>query len=416
MRKLAPTLAGLIAVLVAVTACQPAPTTTTTTTTTTASPPTNARPVQLDVSTTHGCAAYDDGTVRCFGNNRNGQLGDGTATGMNGIAPSVKVSGLTDATQVAVGNYSSCALRRGGTVSCWGLGSHGQLGNGSTAQSNVPVPVTGITDATSVTLTQSTFPAACASLASGAVSCWGSNLRGNLGTDDVASAKNVHAATPVTAEGVTGAVQVSAGGNSVCALLTSGGASCWGDNQAGQLGNPSVPTNLAGGSTSSHMSALPVPVVGLSGATAIVAGQSHVCTKIASGPACWGSNGSGQLGTGANSSIEAPTVSPIGGHTFSSLTAGGATCGLEGTTAWCWGPDTTAGNGQLGSSAVPPFVPDGTLRPRHSTVPLRVDRVTQPIQVIENGSGTTCAALADRSIRCWGSTPHGSLPGAPAPI
>ena len=89
----------------------------------------------------HTCATLADGTVQCWGSNTNGQLGDGTTTSSN--IP-VQVSNITTATLVSAGYESNCATLAGDTVQCWGGNGYGQLGNNVTADSNIPVQVLGI--------------------------------------------------------------------------------------------------------------------------------------------------------------------------------------------------------------------------------------------------------------------------------
>ena len=98
--------------------------------------------VAIDAGNRHTCAVLGNGTARCWGYNLNGQLGDGTTT--NSIAP-VTVSGLTDAVAIsATASFEHwCVVLADSTARCWGRNDSGQLGNGTTTDSNVPVPVLG---------------------------------------------------------------------------------------------------------------------------------------------------------------------------------------------------------------------------------------------------------------------------------
>jgi alpha-tubulin suppressor-like RCC1 family protein len=88
------------------------------------------------------CVLLTNAAVKCWGNNGNGQLGDGTRT--NRTRP-VAVKGITHAVSIAIGGRHSCALSSDGTVRCWGQNSSGQLGNGTTsARSLTPVVVKGL--------------------------------------------------------------------------------------------------------------------------------------------------------------------------------------------------------------------------------------------------------------------------------
>jgi alpha-tubulin suppressor-like RCC1 family protein len=224
----------------------------------------------------HSCALLASGGVRCWGlGGVVGLLGNG---GTADSSTPVPVSGLHTATAVTAGFTHSCAVLASGSVQCWGTGNDGQLGNGLTASSSVPVAVSGITTATAVSVG---FGHSCALLASGGVQCWG--FRGHLGNGGTADSP-----TPVAVSGITTATAVSAGFNHSCALLASGGAQCWGGGYVGQLGN---------GSTTG--SRTPVAVSNLTTATAITAGAEHTCALLTSGGVqCWGTNTSGELGDG----------------------------------------------------------------------------------------------------------------------
>jgi peptidoglycan hydrolase-like protein with peptidoglycan-binding domain len=131
--------------------------------------------VPLAAGERHSCVVLVDGGVRCWGNNGNGQLGNGTLATLP--AP-VAVSGVSTATGVAAGVYHTCARLSEGAVRCWGYNGTGQLGNGTLANSTTPVPVSGLSTATVVAT--GAFHS-CAVLADGSVRCWGQNVTGQLG-------------------------------------------------------------------------------------------------------------------------------------------------------------------------------------------------------------------------------------------
>ena len=96
----------------------------------------------------HTCAVLSGGTVKCWGRGSSGQLGDGSSSSQS---TGVSVSSISTATSVSAGDYHTCAVLSGGTVSCWGYGSYGQLGDGSTTSTqSTPVSVSSISTATSV--------------------------------------------------------------------------------------------------------------------------------------------------------------------------------------------------------------------------------------------------------------------------
>ena len=208
------------------------------------------------------CALMSDGTVRCWGKNNDGQLGNGaTADSSKPVA----VSNLSGATAVAAGFYSACALLSGGTVECWGNNENGQLGNGSTTPDCllVPVAVSSLTGVTAIA-TMAESQHTCALLSGGTVKCWGLNAHGEVGNGFTANAT-----TPVAVSGLTGATAIAVGADDTCALLSGGTAKCWGFNNFGQLENTTMTT-----------SSTPVNASELQGATAIVAGGNHTCALM----------------------------------------------------------------------------------------------------------------------------------------
>jgi alpha-tubulin suppressor-like RCC1 family protein len=176
------------------------------------------------------CALLEGGTVKCWGSNHYGELGDGSSTPLSSTA--VTVTGLSNVTQIAVGITGSCALLTSGSVKCWGLNDEGQLGNGSSTNSPTPVTVNGLSG---VTMIAAGAISNCALLSTGSVKCWGDNTYGELG-----NGSNTNSLSPVTVSGLSGATQISAGNNHSCALLATGNVDCWGDNGSGELGNGST--------------------------------------------------------------------------------------------------------------------------------------------------------------------------------
>lgn len=187
------------------------------------------------------CALQADRTVVCWGDNSDGQLGDGTTTGRAAPAP---VAGLgTDVVELAVGRFFSCVRHQDGTVSCWGGGGSGQLGNGASASSSKPVALAGIQDALQLGLGRDH---ACVLRDSGTVWCWGANNFGQLGTGTT-----VGSTSPVQVVGLSQIGTLAVGSVHSCARSTGGQVFCWGQNLANQLGdgsatNRTAPVNVAG--------------------------------------------------------------------------------------------------------------------------------------------------------------------------
>ncbi|MCC6901410.1 MAG: hypothetical protein IT377_20725 [Polyangiaceae bacterium] len=184
------------------------------------------------------CAAESSGTVRCWGWNASGALGIGNLDAKSYPTP-VPVAGVSGAVQVVAGNHYGCARTASGAVYCWGYNGSGQLGIGSGVENSpTAAPVVGLTDAVWLSGGQSH---ACAVRKGGTVRCWGRNYFGQLG-----DGTTVDQDAPVTVVGVVDAARVSAGGEHTCALRSSGELICWGANGSGQLGNgKSEPSPLA---------------------------------------------------------------------------------------------------------------------------------------------------------------------------
>ena len=193
--------------------------------------------VGVSAGCTNSCVLRADGTVSCWGQNQFGQLGNGTTGNQNSSTVPVGVVGVTNAVGVTAGNRHACALRANGTVSCWGDNGSGVLGNGTTSPSPVPVGVVGVTNAVAVDgATNGSH--SCALRADGTVSCWGANQSGQLGNGTTNSST-----VPVGVVGVTNAVAVAVGGQYSCALHADGTVSCWGANDSGQFGAPGPPSS-----------------------------------------------------------------------------------------------------------------------------------------------------------------------------
>ncbi|MFZ5897104.1 MAG: SpvB/TcaC N-terminal domain-containing protein [Myxococcota bacterium] len=251
----------------------------------------------------HSCAALVDGTVRCWGSNSSGQLGDGTQ-GNTRAAP-VVVAGLPapGVMQVVAGVAHTCALVGDGTVRCWGLNDRGQLGDGGSTNSVLPVLASGLTGVASVSARGN---ATCAVKTDGTVWCWGDpGSYGVLGNGVVSPN---YQRMPVQVAGVSAVRNVAVGGDHVCASLQNNGAVCWGRNDQGQLGNGTTTNSLApvavvASPTSSTSPLTNVASVGVSNSSSCALLEGNVAK-------CWGNGVHGELGNGLNANSAAPV--PVG--------------------------------------------------------------------------------------------------------
>jgi alpha-tubulin suppressor-like RCC1 family protein len=239
----------------------------------------------------HTCAWLADGGAKCWGMNQFGQLG----TGSTADAPTpANVMSLPDAAGISLGSHHTCARREGGAAACWGDGYSGQLGDGTSgmgAQKLTPSPVPGLGDVAQVGVGHFM---SCARTTAGDVSCWGSNLYGQLGignTQDQAS--------PAPVGGLADAIWLAAGTFHVCALRSDGTVFCWGNAADGRLGN-----GMASGSQPA-----PEAVPGLGSMAGVAAGGAHTCAWSSIGQIfCWGNNDFGQLGDGTSGGSKATPV------------------------------------------------------------------------------------------------------------
>jgi alpha-tubulin suppressor-like RCC1 family protein len=222
--------------------------------------------VAVAAGSSHTCALTGGGAVQCWGFNSFGDVGDGTETIR--LTP-VPVSGLdSGVAAITAGNLHTCAVTTGGAAKCWGQNGDGELGDGTTTSRSTPVDVSGLSGG--VAAVAAGFWHTCAMTTGGAVKCWGDNIAGALG-DGTQTTR----LTPVQVSGLaSGAEAVVAGGARTCALMTGGAVWCWGLNQYGQLGDgtttdrwsPVSVTGLGGSAVALAASSAHTCVVTTSGA------------------------------------------------------------------------------------------------------------------------------------------------------
>jgi len=287
-------------------------------------------------------------------------------------------------TKLSVGYGFSCVITAEGAVKCWGLNTNGQLGNNRTTSSPVPVFAIGLTSGVTALCTSNAH--SCA-VHNGAAKCWGNNAAGQLGRGSDTSL--VSTRIPKEVVGLTsGVLDITCGAGFTCALLVNKTAMCWG--QSGYLGI-----------NSSAMRDTPAAVVGLVNIDRIFTSQSSTCAAVNSSTEtyCWGNRGSGQLGTGSNTSgfeLVPVKMSPVdfaGTGTLVSFGGGNNfNCGVN-STGWanCVGSNS---DGVLGDETT------------------AIERIS-PVAVIGLGNkvkqmgmswriGGNCAVLTTGEAKCWG--------------
>ncbi|GAA3015939.1 hypothetical protein GCM10020229_28900 [Kitasatospora albolonga] len=348
---------------------------------------------------TSAASAYDL-RLRAWGQNTNGQLGDGTAKTQR-LSP-ISVVGLSGAevNGIAAGGSGTGAAAAGfalalmgnGTVEAWGRNDKGQLGNGAngtTDEWSVPGLVPGLTEVEAVAAGGSH---ALALLKDGTVRAWGLNDKGQLGDGTTTDAK-----LPVTVAGLNDVQAVAAGDSFSLALLKDGTVKSWGNNDKGQLGitaKPATGAAVPAPAPATRTTAAVIPE--LTTVKSIATGSSHAMALLADGTAvAWGLNDKGQLGddTVANKPYPVPVLELKG---VSALAAGGShsLALLEDRTVRAWGLNT---NGQVG---------DSTQTQRNTSVP--VSDLTG-VLAIAAGSAHNLAVLADGTVKAWGLNDKGQL-------
>ncbi len=299
----------------------------------------------ITAGTSHSCALIADGTVQCWGLNSSGQLGDGTTT--NSQAP-VTVVGISGATKVMAGGFTTCALVPGGgggtsLHKCWGNGGYGVLGNNGNSNSTSPVLTSNFTFG-QLSAISNYF--GCG-IAGGVARCWGTVSNGELGNGTTSTSSYI----PVDVSNLSsGMLDLDVGVNHACSVTSSKAVKCWGKDSNGQLGD-----------NTTTLSNVPVQVSGLtSGFDKVVAGDSFSCAFSISlnQVKCWGLNSSGQLGNGMTTDSFTPVdVNGLSGFNTAQVTAGSAFACSRSSDGFikCWGSNTTGylGNGTNTNSSIP---------------------------------------------------------------
>jgi alpha-tubulin suppressor-like RCC1 family protein len=403
--------------------------------------------IDVSAGTGHTCVIMGaDRSVKCWGANNSGQLGDGTntfqkdyvitsvtdgaggsLTGVVALSSSGRIFNDDIAGAVARDWGHTCALLNTGKVKCWGYNAFYQLGNETTVDATEPVTVGDGAggDLEGVTAISVGPRHSCALLEVGSAVCWGDNTYDQLGDTPATPGKPVYVSNG--AGGVlTTITQISAGMTHTCARLSSGRVKCWGANQV-TVDSLTYDTGALGNETNVS-SATPVNV--LDGSTAILANVSSVasagnyykkpntaekrmlsnnCAIVSGGEVkCWGSNQYGSLGDETTTTRLYPVSTGLTGAVQISG-GGGVYCALlSNKKVYCWGPNQFA---QAGRSAalyytyVPYHISD--LNPITSNPGASLTKITL-------GNYHACVLKDDGSVKCWGRNDGYELSGGGA--
>ena len=308
----------------------------------------------------HTCAVTSTGGVKCWGGNWSGQLGDGTTISSN--VP-VDVPGLTGVKAIAGGGAHTCALTNDGGVKCWGANERGQLGDGTRTASRTPVDVEGLASGVKAIAAHDTDGSdyergfTCALLDTG-VKCWGDG----------------YGLTPEFVPGIgSEAMAIDAGFEYACAVFNTGGIKCWGrENYSATSGDI---VSVSGGGHS---------------------GDYNTCVVLNDGRAeCWGENDRGEVGDGTTEARGSPVdVIGLGGEVSMISMGGSFACALlEDGRVQCWG------NNRIGQCG------DGTQTMGLS--PSYVFGLESGVESVTAGWSHTCAVTTDGVAKCWGNNGYG---------
>jgi alpha-tubulin suppressor-like RCC1 family protein len=346
---------------------------------------------RLAVGASFTCNIVLDGSIKCWGQNDNGQLGDGTYDDNFIPSPTVSLGVGRTAVSITAGAAHICALLDDSSLVCWGSNQYGQLGDGTTDHRTTPTEVSSFPTGLLPVSISAGASHTCAILDDGTIWCWGNNALGRLG-DGTVDDRLTPTITQSLGPGRT-AIEVAGGTGHTCAILDDNSVKCWGFNYWGQIGN--------GGNTDLYTPTS----TGMILATQITANWYTSCGLIPGGyVACWGKNVHGQLGDGSNTNQNYPTLTGSFGTGLSatSISRGGSssshTCAIiNDGSIQCWGSYNQFG-----------VIGDGTTTDRN--IPTQVS-VPANSFAVEIGTGYmhTCALFADDSIMCWGDNEYGQL-------
>ena len=357
------------------------------------------------------------GKIYCWGNGIAGKIGNGANSNVNIPTPVIMPSGVTAFSQVSTNTNFSCAIAssgdNAGKVYCWGNGASGQIGNGANFSESVPTSVTMPSGVTAFSQIATSISNSCAIASSGdnagRVYCWGVGSNGQIGNGSNVSPINIPTSVTMPS-GVTAFSQISNNGSFNCAIASSGDNAgtvyCWGTGANGKIGN--------GGTSNVYV---PTSVTMPSGVTAfnqISTNTNFSCAIAGSGDNagkvyCWGSGGNGKIGNGGTSDAYVPTsvTMPSGVTAFSQISTNNSfSCAIAGSgdnagKVYCWG---SGGNGKIGNGGT-----SDAYVPTSVTMPSGVTAFSQ----ISTNNSFSCAIAGSGDnagkVYCWGAGTNGEI-------
>ncbi|MGE0525908.1 MAG: hypothetical protein AB7G93_06295 [Bdellovibrionales bacterium] len=326
----------------------------------------------LALGNEHTCGKNTLGNGSCWGRGLESQLGNGSTA--DSFTPTPISGGITWVNMESF-TRTVCGVDTGNFGYCWGANSSGQVGDNTATDRSIPTQLSGSWMKITVGNMHS-----CGLTPGNAIHCWGNNTNGEVG-DGTSTNRSI----PVLVDSGTSYMDIDAGSSSTCGVTTTGVVRCWGSNTYGQLGNNSttasstpVMASLATGNYS-HVSV----------------GGSHVCALASGGVIhCWGAGTSGQLGN-ATLSDHWNTLASVSGSGWTKVVTGSDhTCGFKSGTSevFCWGLNSS---GQLGLG--------------HTTNVNIPTLVGTGFTDVFAGYSHTCGLKAGGALWCWGNGSNGQL-------
>lgn len=361
------------------------------------------------------CGITSTGVLKCWGNNNPNPAIVDTGVSYKSIAP---------------GSDYYCGITSTDQLKCWGTNTYGQLGTGNTTTQATPVLVNGGTTYKMISAGRDSRTT-CAITSSDILQCWGYNYYGQVGNGN-----NTDVLAPVGIDTGNTYKKISVGTYITCGLTTSNKLKCWGN---GYLGNGTYSSNLS------------VPtVVDLNTDYADISVSAHACGLTSSSSIkCWGTNSGGQLGNGTTDESSTPSLINSS-DSFAAVSVGsGFSCGLKSNGAViCWGQNSLGqfGYGNAYSNRVPTKVDftqaisevsigDSIMCVIDSSQKLKCHSITYPYDTVYLGDGvpssnkrtpvrvdpatnyslistnynTSCGITASGALKCWGQNSNGQV-------
>jgi alpha-tubulin suppressor-like RCC1 family protein len=274
-------------------------------------------PISASAGDGHTSVLAKNGVVWAWGQNQQGQLGDGTIYNTNW--PKAILSNVI---AIKAGGFHTIALLQDGTLTSWGQNNYGQLGNGDTTSSVLPV---GVSTLSQIMQVAAGYERSLALKSNGTVWAWGF-VRENQGQPPTFDA------TPVQVNALTTVTAIAAGRSHAAAVKSDGTVWAWGSNELGQLGNASV----------TGYTANPVQVSNISNAVSVSSTYDHTLALRSDGTVwAWGANDVGQLGNGTtNPTSIAVQVNGLTGVVAIAAARSYSMAMKADGSIWAWGENT----------------------------------------------------------------------------